>query len=157
MLCAGGASYYDSTACHLDLVAYATSTKWGLLPSEVRDDLVRRGRSTIAELIRDSAVEVLVLNGRSVVSEFVSFADASLVAREVPGWTLPRSSGAGVLGIAYEGLIDTVGEVTLDRSIRVIGYNHNLQSSFGVTTKVMQRIGEWVGATVASTTVSAAR
>lgn len=157
MLCAGGASYYDSTACHLDLVAYATSTKWGILPSEVRDDLVRRGRSTIAELIRDSAVDVLVLNGRAVVSEFVQFADACLVARPVDSWTLPRSSGAGVGGIAYEGVIDAIGEVTLDRSIRVIGYNHNLQSSFGVTTQVMQRIGEWVGATVASATASAAR
>jgi hypothetical protein len=157
MLCVGGASYYDSTACHLDLVAYATSMKWGLLPSDVRDDLVHRGRSTIAELIRDSAIEVLVLNGRSVVSEFLQFAHASLVARDVEGWTLPRSSGTGVSGIAYEGAIDAIGEVTLDRTIHVIGYNHNLQSSFGVTTQVMQRIGEWVGATVASATASAAR
>ncbi|MBS2940324.1 hypothetical protein KDN32_21520 [Nocardioides sp. J2M5] len=154
MLCAGGASYYDSTACHVDLVAYATSTKWGILPGAVRDDLMRRGRSTIAELIRDSAVDVLVLNGRAVVSEFVQFADASLVAREVDSWTLPRSSGTGVGGIAYEGVIDAIGEVAMDRSIRVIGYNHNLQSSFGVTTEVMQRIGEWVGATVASATAS---
>ncbi|WP_107773894.1 hypothetical protein [Nocardioides sediminis] len=157
MLCVGGASYYDSTACHLDLVAYATSTKWGVLPSNVREDLVRRGRATIAELIRDSAIEVLVLNGRSVVSEFIQFSGTALVARDVAAWTLPRSSGTGVGGIAYEGVIDTIGEVSLDRFIHVVGYNHNLQSSFGVTTQVMQRIGEWVGATVANATAGAAR
>lgn len=150
MLVAANVSYYGGpTACHLDLVAYSTSTKWGALEATVRDTLVRRGRLTIAELIRDSALDVLVLNGRSVINEFVQFANVSLSAREVPEWTLPRASGAGVRGIAYEGTISSIGNVLFDRSIRIVGYNHNLQSSFGVTSEVMRRIGEWVGVEVA--------
>lgn len=153
MLNVGGTSFYGGTrACHLDLVAYATSSKWGTLPSNLRRNLVERGRATLAELIRDSAIQVLVLNGRSVVREFVGFAQAELEARPVPEWTLPRAKGAGVIGIAYEGTVRTVGGVDLDRDVLVIGYNHNLQSSFGVTTQVMGRIGEHVGATIAQAT-----
>lgn len=153
MLKVGGTSFYGGIrACHIDLVAYATSSKWGSLPGPLRRDLIDQGRTTLAELIRDSAIQVLVLNGRSVVSEFVSFAQAELEARPVPEWTLPRSRGAGVAGVAYEGTIRTVGGVDLDREVLVIGYNHNLQSSFGVTSQVMQRIGQHVGETIAQAT-----
>lgn len=153
MLNAGGTSFYEGTrACHIDLVAYATSSKWGSLPGPMRRRLIDQGCTTLAEVIRDSGIRVLVLNGRSVVSEFVGFAEAELDARPVPEWTLPRSSGPGVAGVAYEGTIRSVGGVDLDRNVLIIGYNHNLQSSFGVTSQVVQRIGEYVGEAIARAT-----
>ncbi len=152
MLKVGGYSYYSGDrACHLDLVAFATRTKWGSLDKEAQRILVSRGRRALAEMIRDSPIQVLVLNGRSVLQVFEEFADTKLASSEVSDWTLPRSSGKGVVGLEYTGCISAIGGVELDRAVKVVGYNHNLQSSFGVTTDVMRSIGQRVGGAVAST------
>lgn len=147
----GGFSYYSGTrAAHIDLVAYATATKWGALSPAVRKKLISQGRRTLATVIRDSPVEVLVLNGRSVVNEFVASAEVQLRAAAVEGWTLPRAAGLGVAGFRYSGAVSSIAGIDLERAVRVVGFNHNLQSSFGVTTSVMHRIGQDVGETVAS-------
>lgn len=149
LLSLGGFSYYDKRpAAHLDLVAYATGTKWGSLPPALRNRLIARGRRTLAEVIRDSPVEVLVLNGRSVVNEFVASAQVALLATPVPAWTLPRASGSGVGGIRYSGTLTSMAGVEFDRAVSVIGFNHNLQSSFGVTKTVVRRIAQEVGEAV---------
>lgn len=151
MLKIGGYSFYSGDrACHLDLVAFATRIKWGSLEREAQRVLISRGRRAMAEMIRDSPIQVLVLNGRSVLKVFENFTDTSLAATEVPEWTLPRSTGKGVAGVAYTGSISAIAGIELDRDVKVFGYNHNLQSSFGVTTEVMRSIGEQVGDAVAS-------
>lgn len=154
MLNAGGASYYRGTrACHIDLVPFATWDKWGVLSSHLRRALLEQGRLTMAQLVHDSPIQIIVLNGRSVVEEFKGFAEVSLTAVLVEEWTLPRAAGGGVAGIMYEGVISSIADVELDREIVIIGYNHNLQSSFGVTTEVMRRIGERVGEAIVDATI----
>ena len=141
-------SYYSSTnrsACHLDLVPFATSIKWSLLPTHYRRALTDHGRTTMAEFIRDSPIEVLVLNGRSVVSEFESFAGDTLGVEDAPEWSLKRDGGKDVPGLLYSGEFSALGTVELERPIRVIGYNHNLQSSFGVTSNAIRAIGDYLG------------
>jgi len=151
MLKVAGYSYYSGArACHLDLVAFATRSKWGTLERDAQRAFVSQGRRALAEMIRDSPIQVLVLNGRSVLRVFEEFANAELVASEVPEWTLPRSNGKGVVGLAYSGVITSIAEIELDREVKIFGYNHNLQSSFGVTTEVMRSIGQQVGGAVAS-------
>jgi hypothetical protein len=146
MLNVGGFSYYTGErAAHLDLVAYATCSKWAELPLAKRIELTRRGRRILAEVIRDSSIEVLVLNGRSVVNEFARTAGVSLSAMRVPRWTLPRSTGSGVSGVRYRGCLTGMSGIEFDRPIEVIGFNHNLQSSFGVTKTVVQCIAQEVG------------
>lgn len=150
MLELGGFSYYGGgRAAHLDLVAYATAVKWSALPSTVRNGLIARGRDSLARVIRDSAVAVLVLNGRSVVNEFMASAQADLSAVPMPEWTLPRASGGGVGGVRYSGTLTSLGGIEFDRTVHVIGFNHNLQSSFGVTNSVVRRIAQEVGETIA--------
>ena len=131
------------SACHLDLVPYATTAKWGLLPTEDRRELVRANADTLGLLLRESSVEALILNGRSVVSHFEASSGVSLGAVPMPEWGLFRRNGKPVVGIAYLGEVDRVGSVQLMSSIRVVGYNHNLQSSFGVTSKVIEAIAAW--------------
>ena len=62
----------------------------------------------------------------------------------MPAWSLPRHSTQGVIGIAYQGVTDNLSGVQLGRDLLILGFNHNLQSSFGVTTKVLQEIRKWV-------------
>jgi hypothetical protein len=38
--------------------------------------------------------------------------------------------------------------VQLGREVLVLGFNHNIQSSFGVTTRVRAAIRQWVARTV---------
>lgn len=138
-------SYYDPTrtACHLDLIPYATACKWTELRSEERASLLQHSGDTLALLLRESAVRVLILNGASVVSNFESLASVQLASEPVASWTLPRR-GHGVVGVGYSGIVRKIGSVTLGRELLVLGFNHNIQSSFGVTRAVVEAIRSWI-------------
>ena len=147
------ASYYDSpsTACHLDLIPFATIRRWTELSTQQRSSLVAVSGDTLGMILRDSQVRVLVLNGSSVVKGFQSVAGVSLRAEEIPAWSLGRRSSANVKGVAYTGVAATVSGIKLDRQLKVLGFNHNLQSSFGVTMEVITAIREWITRTTEAT------
>ena len=68
MLKASGAgSYFDDTACHLDLVQWATKPAQGELPTHVWRRLVEEDRGFLRWQLANSNVRVLLLNGASVV------------------------------------------------------------------------------------------
>lgn len=146
VLSIAGATYYGSqpSACHLDLVPYATSVSWGRLPAGERRDIALFAADALGRVLQELSIRVVILNGRAVVHQFGLLSDAELVATPVPSWSLPRAAGKEVPGVAYQGLATRVGPVHLARPVVVLGYNHNLQSSFGVTTRVMMDIGRWV-------------
>lgn len=139
-------SYYAETAhaCHLDLVPYATSDKWTGLSRAQRLALLRVAGDSLALLLRDSPIRVLVLNGASVVQNFCQLAGVTLTQRRMKQWSLRRAGAAGVSGIAYTGTVEQVLGIKLGRRVTILGFNHNLQSSFGVTREVRASIAEWV-------------
>jgi len=139
------ASYYESSACHLDLVPYATSCKWtSLLPSQ-RASLLRASGDTLGSLLRASRIRVLVLNGASVILHFQTVFGVALEREVMRDWSLRRGNDSSVAGYAYKGYLKASSEVELDRQILVLGFNHNIQSSFGVTREVMGAIQRWIG------------
>ena len=146
-------SYYDSpsTACHLDLIPFATIRRWTELSGQQRASLLELSGGTLGMILRDSQVRVLVLNGSSVVKGFQSVAGVSLRAEEIPAWSLGRRSKANVKGVAYTGVVAAVSGIKLDRQLKVLGFNHNLQSSFGVTMEVINAIREWITRTAEAT------
>lgn len=141
-----GASYYsaEAPAAHLDLVPYATYVKWGALRPHQQRALLDSGRDLVASLLRDSAVELLVLNGASVVRQFEEVAGVVLAQEHMTAWDLPRRGSDRVRGVAYTGSVDRIGDVDLGRSVAVAGFNHNLQSSFGVTKQATHAIARWI-------------
>ena len=69
-----GASYFDGSACHMDLVQWATRPLWGQLDHTSRRRLLAEGRPILAEQLDNDALEIIYLNGRTVcdaVGEFV--------------------------------------------------------------------------------------
>jgi hypothetical protein len=144
---ATGASYYDPTApaCHLDLIPYATARKWTALSTRERAGLVRLAGDTLGLLLRRSAISTLILNGQSVVSHFQQATGIVLHRTEVPAWALPRQSGMDIPGYAYQGCVNNVSGYPLFKELLVLGYNHNLQSSYGVTSSVIEAIRQWIG------------
>jgi len=80
-----------------------------------------------------------------VVSLFESAAEIVLKREQMAEWSLPRKSGAAVMGYAYQGEFDTYAGFSIGRTIRVLGFNHNIQSSYGVTHAVKRQIRAWIG------------
>jgi hypothetical protein len=146
LIVGANASYYGlfSGACHLDLVPYATACKWVELTTSQRTALLKSGGDALGLLLRESPVEVLVLNGQSVIENLQAITGTTFVREEVPAWTLPRRRSEGVAGYAYTGKICQVSEIGLGREISILGYSHNIQSSFGVTTQVKSAIQQWI-------------
>jgi hypothetical protein len=143
-------SLYGTGACHLDLIPYATSQKWTELSTKQRGSLLALAADALALLLSDSRIRVLVLNGRSVVHNFQRMTGSQLHGTSMSGWALPRRDGQYVRGFAYRGIIEELAGLGFAQPILVLGYNHNIQSSYGVTNSVIERIGSWVAAEVRS-------
>ena len=113
-----GASYYDpaSSACHLDLVPYATGRKWSELGTRQRTLLLDVSRDILGNILRNSAIDVLVLNGNSVVRQFEKLAGTELESREMPSWSLRRGRLGSVRGLGFRGQVEVIGDAALDRS-----------------------------------------
>lgn len=146
LLIESGVSYYGlfSNACHLDLVPYATFSKWYELSSNQKQKLMDLGLDALCQILKSSDIEVLVLNGQSVVDSFQLFAECELSKKAISKWTLPRKSNSGVKGYSYTGQISKIAGSSLDRQITILGYNHNIQSSYGVTSSVRSEIQKWI-------------
>jgi hypothetical protein len=145
-----GASYYDTSnlACHLDVIPYATDRKWIELSSRQRSTLLSAAEDTLALLLSGSPVRTLILNGRSVVQQFQDLAGVRLDQQEMDGWSLRRETGTNVQGLAYFGRIDTLSGIPLGHEILILGFNHNIQSSFGVTGEAIRSIRNWISQAV---------
>jgi hypothetical protein len=139
------ASFYLGTATHLDLIPFATSSKWGQLSASQRDVLLRAAGDSLAATIRNSGIRVLVLNGASVVSQFCSLFSIRLDSHRVPGWTLQAETKSPVSGVAFTGEAQSLGGMALDKAVKILGFNHNIQSSYGVTKEVIAAIKKWIG------------
>lgn len=146
MLVAAASSYVGSppTACHLDLIPYATTCKWTELTVKQRSILMDQAGDTLGHLLRASPIRVIVVNGMTVVRNLEKLSRITFEESEMKGWTLPRRNSDGVVGFAYHATIREVAGVNLARPVRVIGYNHNIQSSFGVTKNVKRAMRNWV-------------
>jgi hypothetical protein len=146
ILSGAGATYYGlaSSACHLDLVPYATAPKWGELRPDQRAILLGMSQESLALLLRESDIRVLILNGRAVISEFERMSGFELERVAMPSWTLPRQRLPGVAGSATRGIASKIAGIDLRAEVLVLGFNHNVQSSFGVTRGVMKAIRDWV-------------
>jgi hypothetical protein len=144
------ASFYDQSrrACHLDLIPYATARKWTELTSHQRASLLSVAADTLGLLLRDSPVRILILNGRSVVEQFQDIAGMRLESEQMPAWSLARQPKAAVMGVGYRGVVRALSGIDLSDEILVLGYNHNLQSSFGVTKEVILAIRDWISRVV---------
>ena len=140
------ASYYHTSfrACHLDLIPYATACKWTELTIRQRSSLLVLAGDTLGLLLRNAPVRLLVLNGQTVVDNLQELSGIRLEQEKMSDWTLPRKSSLGVAGFAYKGVVRELGGVRLKREVVVLGFNHNIQSSFGVTTQVKVAIRRWI-------------
>jgi hypothetical protein len=135
MVRSAGASYYDGSSCHLDLVQWATDPVWGELAEGVRRQMVDAGKDFLKAQLEQESIKTLLLNGRRVMTEFTQSLKCQLqVQRELQGVNGPVQL---VTGHYREKLL-------------VIGWSVNIQSSFGVTHKLRTAVADFVREAVAN-------
>ncbi|MGO9062131.1 MAG: hypothetical protein ACLQU2_32920, partial [Candidatus Binataceae bacterium] len=61
ILNACGASYYDGSACHLDLVQWATDPPWGKLKPAVRKQLIADDAQFLASQLQNERLQLLLV------------------------------------------------------------------------------------------------
>jgi hypothetical protein len=64
---AGAGSYLDGTACHLDLVQWATRPAQGQLPPAAWDRLAEQDSAFLHAQLRASSIKTVLLNGAAVI------------------------------------------------------------------------------------------
>lgn len=122
---ATGCSYYDRSACHLDLVQWATDPVWGDITDRgMRRTLLDDGVPHLRAQLEHDNVRLVLLNGRSVLKQVVETGLATL--EEVD--SLARNPYPCRL---------YYGE---SRGVRWVGWSTNLQSSPGVSNEFKARL-----------------
>jgi hypothetical protein len=124
-----GVSYYDGTACHLDLVQWATNPVWAKLPVRVKELLLEESLPHLRCQLRFGNVRLVVLNGRQVLNQ----------VRRVRLANLERSGAIQLRPTVSCQLYSGDGE-----SARFLGWSTNLQSSYGVSGGFKDEVARWL-------------
>ena len=132
-----GASYYNGTACHLDLVQWATDPVWG----ELRDPagakrLLSEGSPWLKCTLSRSNVRLVLLNGTAVIRQVHRTGLADLHEVESKKFSVGSITCRLFVG---EG-----------QGINYVGWSTNLQASHGVSNDFKQRLAQEVRDLVAA-------
>ena len=128
VLQACGASYYDGSACHLDLVQWATKPTWGnLRPRELQNRLIDADAEFLRQQVSNENIRLLLVNGKGVTDQLRRKCDAKLQEVDrIRGYNTRFFAG------------------TVFNRVCVIAWSTNLQSSFGVTSELRTEIARHV-------------
>jgi hypothetical protein len=130
-----GVSFYSGTACHLDLVQWATFPVWRELGDIVKGALLDESLPHLRNQLSFGKVGTVLLNGRQVI-DHVEFAG------------LVRLRRCGTLRINARLSCSLYrGECG---AIKFIGWSSNLQSSRGIDLDFRTRLACWLAAAVES-------
>jgi hypothetical protein len=128
--CSG--SYYDGTACHLDLVQWATDPTWAQLDPAVRARLIRQDAAFINAQLQNEGIRLLLVNGNGVLTQL----RAAMIGK------LSFDRRETIEGLSYHPT--SLNSGLLFGKICVVAWNTNLQSSFGVTTELKEELARRV-------------
>jgi len=126
-----GVSYYADTACHLDLVQWATLPKWSSLPKEIQRLLLDEGVPYLRTLLQQHHISHVVVNGNSVWqglkrSNLLNFDD---------------------VGVVYFGAKNTSCKLRVGfiGNIQFLGWSSNIQSGYGSNERVFcEHLADWL-------------
>jgi hypothetical protein len=117
-------SYYNGTACHLDFVQWATDPTWRDLQRAAKQRLIGADLPFLRQQLAQEHIQLLLLNGSGIAKACSESLGFDLTETQLPG----RPAIRLFVGRTPEG-------------VRVIGWNLNLQSSFGVSNAYINAVG----------------
>ena len=133
-----GTSYMDGSACHLDLVQWATNPVWQKLdPTTATRKLMEEGAEHLKQQLATENITTVIALGRTVWDQLratglCSFEDVGSfkVCKGKKNATLRIGSGSGST---------------------FIGWASNLQSQQGLTNEDRDALGSWLGSVLGGT------
>lgn len=124
-------SYYNGTACHLDLVQWATNPTWGSLkPKSAQEKLIQADLGFLKKQLSQDNIQVVLVNGSGVINELKQRIDTRLDEVE------PIKGIGRFATRIYEGVI--LGDV------RIVAWSTNIQSSYGVSNELRKELASRV-------------
>jgi len=129
-----GATYYGDdngkleSACHLDIVQNATDPAWGNLNTSIRGTLIDLDIPFLREQLASSDLRIVLLNGMGIIRAFEELVAGSPL-------TELESLRFGRIRLFKGNSI---------RGFVPIGWNINLQTTYGVSCAELERLGSTV-------------
>jgi len=133
-----GGSYYNGTACHLDLVQWATNPTWGRLPSKsIRCQLLDADAAFLTEQLSNENIKVLLVNGSGVIRQLKHALNIIFTEHDA------------IIGYGHHDTRLFTGAIS--GGTYVVAWSTNLQSSFGVSTDLRTELTTQVAALIPQT------
>ena len=129
------ASFYDGSACHLDLVQWATRPRWVELDPWEREALLQADVPFLKSQLSHEHLRLVVINGAGVREQYERFFGVRLQEVQFPRQACLEVSGGPSIGFFQ-------GRTSSDQ--HVVGWNINLQSTFGVSKENVRAVAEHV-------------
>lgn len=126
-----GVSYFDQTACHLDLVQWATDPVWSKIPDrQARRQLLDDGVEHLRAQLHKSVVDTVVVNGDAVWKQLIATDSVSVTHEESLAFGNQQST--------------TKLRVAKGSGVRFFGWTLNLQGTFGVRGLDRESLAAWL-------------
>ncbi len=127
-------SYFNGTACHLDLVQWATDPIWRSVNNQLQNQLLKNDTSYLNSQLSNYPIEVLLINGIGGLNYFKNYYSSAL--------SLIRNTT-----LRTDDLSTNVYEYDLSlqsKIIKVYAWSSNLQSTKGLTNQMKGLIAGWI-------------
>lgn len=124
-------SYYDDTACHLDIVQWATDPIWGSIPDpQARQRLLDEGAPHLRRQLESENVRLVIVNGDSAWRQLVATGIANY--EDVDQFTYGNTGQRATLRVGH------------GCGVPFLGWSLNVQSSRGVRREDHDRLADWL-------------
>lgn len=126
-----GVSYYTGTACHLDLIQWATDPIWGKISSPAaKAELLSEGADFLAQQLQHENVKLVVVNGATVWKQLAALKLASF--DDVSSLPYGKAQKKNTLRVGH------------GCGAKFVGWTLNLQSSRGVRHEDQMALATWL-------------
>ena len=126
-----GASYCDGSACHLNLVQWATDPVWNRLPASEKRALINGDAYFLQGQLRSENISLLLVNGNAVIEQLRE----KYINADFPEFDRIEGIGRHPVRLFARRLPD---------GIQLIAWSINLQSSVGVSSELREELAKRV-------------
>ena len=122
-------SYYNDTCCHLDIVQWATAEKWGSISKISQTQLIDKDYPFLLRQLENQNINLLLINGKGVF-DILSKIEKTYIQKEeeiqINAETCQMTKFYFKIG---------------KKRINCIAWSKNMQSSYGLTNNMKEKIG----------------
>ena len=125
-------SYYSGTACHLDIVQWATDPIWRKLDRITKNLLIKNDIEFLSIQLQVEKIDTLLINGKGATEIFIEYFKPTLIKQDK---LLVGNKSCNVY--SYELKLK-------NKIVKIYAWSNNLQSTVGLTNQMREEIGNWV-------------